>query len=89
MTFTYFKKTGEFNRRTQDEDEWDGDDGDEFDYKPKEKRLIQELKRIVVDDYGYRAWDLVSDFELYDEVAEYYRENLHDVFEEEAMESEE
>lgn len=85
MKFTYFKKTGEFCRNG----EWDGDCGYEFDYEPSEDKLKKELKTIIVNRYGLNAWELVKDTELYEEVALYFIEELHDAFIDDAMESEE
>lgn len=59
--------------------------GDEFDYTPSTEALSSALKSIVVRDYGLDAWVIVADLDLVEYVAEYYEEELKDIFEQEAM----
>jgi hypothetical protein len=84
----YFKKTGEIYRDTPFGREWDGDDGYYFNYEPDEDEFREALKQLVEEEYGEKAWALVEDFGLYDEVAAGYEEKLKDYFEEKALEGE-
>lgn len=87
-TYTYFKKLGEIYRDTAFGREWDGDEGYNFNFTPEEEEFKEALKPLVEEQYGEKAWKLVCDFGLFDEVAEGYEEELKEYFEDEAMESE-
>ena len=87
-TYTYFKKVGEIYRDTPFGREWDGDEGYDFNFTPEEDEFREALKQLVEEGYGEKAWKLVDDFGLYDEVAEGYEKELKEYFEDEAMESE-
>ena len=89
MEFTYFKKTGELYRDTPFGREWDGDTGYNFSYEPEEEIFNEKLKQLVEEEYGTSAWRLVKDFGLFEEVGQGYRDELKDIFEEKAQESEE
>ena len=81
----YFKKTGEIYRDTPFGREWDGDDGYYFNYEPDEDEFREALKQLVEEEYGEKAWKLIDDFGLYDEVAKGYEEKLKEHFEDEAI----
>lgn len=84
MEFTYFKKTGEYRR----DDEWDGDIGYKFTFKPSDDELKSELKELIVRDYGERAWALVENLDLIEEVSADYKEELKEIFEDVARKRE-
>lgn len=83
MKFTYTKITGHYFCKSSDE--WE-EDGIEFTYQPNYYSLRQEIKLLVIRDYGEKAWEMVEDLDLFECVAEGYKEELKDIFEEEAME---
>ena len=88
INIEYFKKTGEIYRDTPFGKEWDGDDGYFFNFEPEEEEFKEVLKQLVEERYGEKAWKLVEDFGLFDEVAEGYREELKEYFEDKALEGE-
>ena len=90
MRFTYFKKTGEFRDK---HGEWDGDDGFEFDYDVDRADLLDAVCDIVDMCYFGKTLDLtkfkkfVREFDLIDILAEEFRDDLHEYFEDEALDS--
>lgn len=50
MTLNYFYKTGELHRNRDGEDEWDGDDGYDFDYDIDSAEVKVALKYILMYD---------------------------------------
>lgn len=88
MKFNYFKKTGELYRGTLQGKEYDGDDGYNFEYEPSQEKFEKELKTLVVNDYGESAWKLIADFGLFEDVGAGYKDELKEIFEQEAQLSE-
>lgn len=83
MKFTYTKITGHYSCKASDE--WE-EDGIEFTYEPTREQLTSALQPIIEKEYGFMAWQMIDDLDLIEEVAEYYEEELKDIFEQEAME---
>lgn len=97
MTFRYFKKTGEIRRPVvingETEYEWDGDEGFEFEHDVDDKELLDAVCNLV-DEYYFEGKmniknfkNFVRDFGLFDTLIEGFEDELHDYFEEEALES--
>lgn len=83
MTFTYTKITNTYY--LSDTDEWE-EDGIEFTYEPTYQQLKQEVKELITRDYGESSWSMIDELDLVDCVAQFYEEELKDIFEQEAME---
>ena len=90
MTFRYFKKTGELKDKLGG---WDGDEGFEFEYDVDDKELLDAVCNLV-DEYYFEGKlniknfkNFVRDFGLFDTLIEGFEEELHDYFEEEALDS--
>ena len=83
MTFTYTKITNTYY--LSDTDEWE-EDGIEFTYEPTYQQLKQEVKELITRDYGESSWSMIDEFDLVECVAQFYEEELKDIFEQEAME---
>ena len=89
-TFRYFKKTGELRDRLG---EWDGDEGFEFEYDVDDKELLDAVCDLV-DEYYFEDKlniknfkNFIRDFDMLDELIEGFEDELHDYFEQEALES--
>ena len=89
-TFTYFKKTGEIRDR---DGEWDGDEGFEFEYDVDDKELLDAVCNLV-DEYYFEGKlnhknfrNFVRDFDMFDMLIEGFEDELHDYFEQEALDS--
>jgi hypothetical protein len=94
MKLNYFVKEGEYTHR----DSWDGDFGFEFEYKPKQEDVDEELMEILKEVHfgnlieAFPSWKediekvirsiLNADSDYYEEV---FREELTERFREEAM----
>ena len=83
MTFTYTKITNTYY--LSDTDEWE-EDGIEFTYEPTYQQLKQEVKELITRDYGESSWSMIDELDLVECVAQFYEEELKDIFEQEAME---
>ena len=83
MKFTYTKITGHYF--CQSSDEWE-EDGIEFTYEPTYQQLKQEVKELITRDYGESSWSMIDELDLVECVAQFYEEELKDIFEQEAME---
>lgn len=90
VEFIYFKKTGEI----RDEDgEWDGDDGFEFEYEVDDERLLDAICKLIDEQYfegklnhkNFR--NFVRDFDMFDTLIEGFEDELYDYFEKEALDS--
>ena len=51
MKFTYFRKTGEIRREVNGEQEWDGDEGYDFDYEAEYSEVESALQNIIYDNF--------------------------------------
>lgn len=83
MTFTYTKITNTYY--LSDTDEWE-EDGIEFTYEPTYQQLKQEVKELITRDYGESSWSMIDELDLVECVAQFYEDELKDIFEKEAME---
>ena len=83
MTFTYTKITNTYY--LSDTDEWE-EDGIEFTYEPTYQQLKQEVKELITRDYGESSWSMIDELDLVECVAQFYEDELKDIFEQEAME---
>ena len=89
MTFEYFKKTGEIIGK---DGEWDGDEGFLFDYDVDDKDLKKAILILLDEEYFDcktnldKLKEFVNEFDLFDKLKEYYKDELKDYFEEEAFE---
>lgn len=83
MTFTYTKITNTYY--LSDTDEWE-EDGIEFIYEPTYQQLKQEVKELITRDYGESSWSMIDELDLVECVAQFYEDELKDIFEQEAME---
>lgn len=90
MTFRYFKKTGELRDRLG---EWDGDEGFEFEYDVDDDDLWDAICNLVDEYYfedklNYKNFrKFVRDFDMFDTLIEGFKDELHDYFEQEALDS--
>ena len=82
MTFTYTKITNTYY--LSDTDEWE-EDGIEFTYEPTYQQLKQEVKELITRDYGESSWSMIDELDLVECVAQFYEDELKDIFEQEAM----
>jgi hypothetical protein len=57
-----------------------------IEYEPSEVDILGELQKLVIDDYGSCAWELICDLDLFDDVKEFYYDDLKIIFEDEAIE---
>lgn len=90
MIFTYFKKTGELRDRLG---EWDGDEGFEFEYEVNNNDLLEAVC-VLADEHYFDCKDdlkklrnFIFDFDLIDILVESFKDELHDYFEEKALDS--
>ena len=83
MTFTYTKITNTYY--LSDTDEWE-EDGIEFTYEPTYQQLKQEVKELITRDYGESSWSMIDELDLVECVAQFYEDELKDIFEQETME---
>lgn len=83
MTFRYTKITNTYYLSDTDERE---EDGIEFTYEPTYQQLKQEVKELITRDYGESSWSMIDELDLVECVAQFYEEELKDIFEQEAME---
>lgn len=83
MKFTYTKITNTYY--LSDTDEWE-EDGIEFTYEPTYQQLKQEVKELITRDYGESSWSMIDELDLVECVAQFYEDELKDIFEKEAME---
>lgn len=92
-TFRYTKFTGHYY--CQYSDEWE-EDGVEFDYEVEDSKLIPVIVDLLYDEYFKNGDDedfvketlarIIEEKDLVGGFAYYYEEDLHDIFEKEAME---
>lgn len=82
MKFTYTNITGYYTMPNGEMEQ----DGIEFTYEVDRFCLAGEVKQLVTRDFGEKAWEMVETFDLVEEVAEGYYEELKGIFEQEAME---
>ena len=90
VEFTYFKKTGEIRDK---DGEWDGDDGFEFEYEVDDERLLDAICKLIDEQYfegklNHKNFkNFVRDFDMFDTLIEGFEYELHDYFEQEALDS--
>lgn len=97
MTFRYFKKTGEIIIPVVVDGEteyvWDGDEGFEFDYDVDEGSLLDAVSDLINEYYFEGKLNiknfkkLLRDFDILEDLVEGFEDELHDYFEQEALES--
>lgn len=101
MKFTYFKSTGLIHFNHDGFDDYDGDEGYSFDYEVDDLEAHMAIAEFIYEDYLIQEmpkeanaqsminhlWQLASDFDLFDLLAQKYSQELHDYFEQEALES--
>jgi hypothetical protein len=87
--FNYNIKVGDCRRENGD---WDGDITREITYEPSDKDLALAVADIVIQNEGYEKLDkneladLLERYDLLDWLVDYYDEDLHEIFEDEAIE---
>lgn len=103
MKFTYFRKTGEIRREVNGEQEWDGDEGYDFDYEAEYSEVESALQNIIYDNFfsditkneeirkkiQSSIYKFLSRIDVLEPLAEEFRDDIQDYFEEAALESEE
>lgn len=83
MKFTYTKIVKRYYCNASDE--WE-EEGIDFDYEPTTEQLKDEVKELITRDYGESSWSMIDELDLVECVAQFYEDELKDIFEEEAME---
>lgn len=100
MTFTYFKKTGEIHFEHNGIDDYDGDDGYEFDYEVDDIDVQMAIAEFIYEDYIVstlptnteaqnvinKLWNFISDFDLLETFLNVYHDKLRNMFEQDALE---
>ena len=104
-TFTYFRKTGEIRRPIGGSfgDEWDGDEGYDFNYTPDENDFRNALVDIATNYYfndileknpelkealKSKVEQLLNENDFEDDLANFFENDLKEWFEDKAQDSE-